>query len=768
MGKAAHAAAEDWQSCWKIGVGRKAYRSAQTADRLGDIAKTTQKASGINRAAQTALKNEYLTKGFKAISEIPEVAGWWKQTQATANAVFKTKTQFRNIAETVAFDVVTSFMIFGEGDESLDETMFDALASLGVDVPLAMQTTIEDSSFERKLKGILDGTLIGVVGGGLVDLLRLRRYARALKEATPAQRRQILKAFRQESDQLGEGVMTLAEKRFMRQGDPNSPVQNALARRAGVASDLDQGGFENFAKAQPGDLPQAPAGTPDPFLYDQNPLPPGVQGGELQINRLVNQVEQARLDQQRIAQLDAVERQNRLNKQGAAGFVSREGQPQLEGTTTPGSLNRETASTPLRDAPYPDNAPRGIVDQEIVPVRVSDAEATVTPQTIRSAVDEAVAAGRPLTEIQGAVKGLLPQRRINQIDYLERFAKDVANTENVIGGPESMWLNTIFNQGLAEGWVQIDAQTFKAFYNRRLALDLDKGDFARKAANGVDQAQDAARYDEWLEGRGKTSENPPNDAPQQRLGEMQEVDQAVAAGERDAVSAFLQSRALDEEQLGRMADEVTAPSDPDQLIADGLGIDSAQVPPFEVQKAAKGRGWEVVSPNGEVLEKGFYTTKKQAQKRADKELAGVKEQLARRAQQQLNDSNNQELRFAEEVPYTDGAAEGSIKLSARQIEEIQGLKASQELPRELFGVDDQLSAGKKTITASQQQMNELAFQFKRLLEGDLPPNRRRVVNNLVAKLEEQVSNLAPEVRRQKQAERLFEGVKRYLQHGDYC
>ena len=740
-----------------------------TASNIGKLSKS----SGAVRATNTALKNDYLTASFKAINDLPEIKSWWQATQKSAQAVLETKLTFKNIAETVAFDMLAGFMIFGEGDDSLDETMFDFAASLGIDIPVSLQTTIEDSSLERKLKGMLDGGLIGFFGGALVDFFRINRYARALKEATPQQRAQIIRAFKEESELLGKSAAEFAEKKFLLKGEEfaSSPVQNALANmvdRPGAGLDstpqsrLDQQSIEGFAKAEPGPLPDPlPAGI-DPFDVDG-----------LLLDRVVKQVEEARL--------------------------------KLPGTTSPASLGRPAAdgvATPLKNAPYPDEIPGGDPlnvqfdragfkrdrdgSLQVRNLGIENVEPTVTPQTIRRAVQDAIDRNVNPRRITAGVQKLLPTRRINQLDYIQSARVD-RNQAGVISAADSIWYNAILQRGLNEGWISLDPETFRTAVNRKVALDLDQADLANKAARGIDQAEDAARYEQYLE-----SADPANAGDAARLeetlkksepmnpGSMNPAVQAdleikdaenvasstegfvvpepaVDDGIRQAEEATLQSQGLSDSELQRMADEITASADPDDVIADGLGINARELPAFEVQKV--GRQYEVIGPDGEVVENGRYTTKKQAIKRADKEAAAVKEGLLRQAQQQLIDRNGEELLGARFPDPTDGDLTASVKLTESQYKAFQ---------QYLTGDPSKVFKG-RTMELSQNQLNEIAGDLRvRLEQGQITGNEARVLRNLVEKLDTAVADLAPEVRRQRAIQQARDNASTFLNHGEYC
>ena len=409
---------------------------------------------------------------------------------------------------------------------------------------------------------------------------------------------------------------------------------------------------------------------------------------------------------------------------------------------------------------YPDNAPGGT---EIVPVRVtvlgqSNVETTVTPQTIRSAVREALDLGMPLPEVQNRVKALLPRRRVNQLEYVTTTGSIGTNSEGVVNAADSIWLNEITGRGLAEGWVRVDPDSMELVFNRKAALELDEGEASLGVADGLDQADDAARYDEWLKQRTPTESM---DSPvQRRLGQMeagatpsdaspsskasqegvetaydefQGTDPALVEGERKAVEKANELQALNNEQLQRIANDFNGNARPEDVIADAFGIDVNGIPRPVVEKAQVGRGWEVYGTDGEVLRR--FTKKAEAQKFADKETASIIDELARRAQQQLDDGGDQVLRFAEPAMVRNSSLEGNLKLTAKQVEEIA----------QYLGLDPALAGGKGEHRVSQAEMDRIAAEIGSILEvEDVPPNRRRVLKNLAEKLDLEVQRLAPE------------------------
>ena len=429
---------------------------------------------------------------------------------------------------------------------------------------------------------------------------------------------------------------------------------------------------------------------------------------------------------------------------------------------------------------------------------------------------EALDMGMQLPEVKERVMQLLPNKRVNQVDYLES-SRILTNSQGVLDGVDSIWLNAITERGLREGWMQVDPDTLQQVYNRKAALELDRLDAIGRMGQGIDQADDAARYQQWLEGKEPMNPvwirrapremenpqqaaaplrpegpdeseqlqqwlqqqeganqvnnvNPPNDSIQDRLAQMdansaydqweaQQANPAVAAGERDAAIGANQLDALDDEQMSRLAAEVVAEDNPFDVVADGA-IDANNIPRADVVKAEVGRGWDVVGVDGESI--GRFTTKKQALKAAEREDARMLDELQRRAQQQLDDGADQVLRIGEPAMVRGSELQGSLKLTAKQVEELQRYPG-------LESFTSQFQEGRKTFAFTQAQMDELADGIKAMLQTEgLPTNRRRVLNNLAEKLDLEVQRLAPQARVQLMADQLLSDADRFLSHGDYC
>lgn len=778
------------------------YRSAKTADALADVARSAVKVGQGAKAARIASKNAYLNKGLQDISKLPEAASWWKSTTTQAGALIKSKVNPRNVAETIAWDAWSAFNVMGEGDAQLDETVFDMASDLGINVPDSLQTTADDTALWRKTKGMLDGTLFAYVGGGVIDMWRISRYAKAFKKASPKEKKAILEAFKADSDELGRGVASLADKRgtarFNALGDPNSEVQNWLARKAGVASDPLIDPVNGFARPlDGGDLPPPMDPSIDPFE----------EGGALA--RLDYQVNTERIRQQYELDMEAARQANLDTNSAVQNRLA-----QMEGVAEPFNEDPNYQAWLLRNAPAEDlmppqppgvGAPK-VVDGELVsqrpgpvgvtgglaetpaiqPVRVEvirPPAPTVTPQTIRAAVRDGLVVGMNPDDIRAAVRGLMPsKRRVDLIEYATKFPAQV-NQYGVVDAADSIWANYITNRGLQEGWATIDPATWQLSFSRKRAYDLDAGEIATRDAQALDQAIEAKQYQDWLASKEPMNPGSLDTAVQENLAKREaadaydawEADPARQMAQREAVTAEIEGEQLAESEFARMAENATA-ENPRQLVREMLGVNLDQAPAASVAKVDGGRGWEVISPEGDVVTR--TTTKRQGQKVADRISGEYRDELIKRAKQQAEDAQPQPVEVNNPVPLRDGDAIGSITVTDRQLAELERFSATVRDSQSAFWAQkykgktaDEIGGvvGQKTFDMAQGEMSALADGFRALLQtGDVPSPRAKVLKNLVEKLESETKRLEPEVRMQQTLDSIVDQAERFLDHGDYC
>jgi len=689
-----------------------AYRSAGTAQKLATGAAAANKAAKGTKAFKVASKNPYLTTAFKDIANAPEVAGWWKNSVNSFRAIKgmgKTKINPKNLAETLAMDLFASFNIFGEGNDGMDETVFDMFDDMGIDVNESLLQNPLDSGLDRKLKGMLDGTLFSFVGGGLVDLYRIGKFRRAFDAASDVDKKAIKQAFLASYEELGNGV-----------GSMLSRVNAAATRELGpgAASQLDPFGRQPLNDGREAFYGSEPfSGAYDPFDT------PGV-----------------------LARLDDVRAKN----------------DSFELAETQAMVNARSAieGVDVRTQAFPEQ-PRlmsSLDADAVVSARIRVEEPTVSPGGIADAVDQSVANGVPPEQIVADVRRLMPRKRVDLIDYV-KMNPPQRNGVGLIRASDQIWMDYILKTGLEEGWVRLD-DDFNPIFIRSAAKEADVGGLVEQQAKALDELQQIRDFEMFADSRPKgdaadldarLKERQPENYPASETMPVQ--DPAALAAEADAINAAKNEDALADEDFARLAKSVVA-EDPDQLIRDQLRVDPLQADEsVTVAKSETGRGWEVYDQDGELYQNGRFTTKRAAEKFAAKERKALRDDLAKRAQQVADDDAGELIEYGTMEFARDGDLLGDVKITGPQ------LKALKELGIE--GLPEK--AGKTTFT--QAQMSDIV---SRAMEAGATGNQGRVLNRIIENFDVAVRELEPQVRIQRQSQKLIEQTKRVLNHGDYC
>jgi hypothetical protein len=192
--------------------GGSAAKKATTAAMEGlDFAKGTAAAKAAGRAG----RNSWLQATYKEIADAPEAATWWRSVQDSTKALTQlgkgsAGQKIRTVGEALGWDAFVAFNVYGEGDNSFDETIGDALAEFGINTWLP-RTGIEDTGLDRKWKQMAEGVAVGGIVSGLLDMARVYQFSKAFNAAEPAQKAAIRDAFAKEAGGLGEGIAGLSE-----------------------------------------------------------------------------------------------------------------------------------------------------------------------------------------------------------------------------------------------------------------------------------------------------------------------------------------------------------------------------------------------------------------------------------------------------------------------------------------------------------------------------------------------------------------------------
>lgn len=599
--------------------------------------------------------------------------------------------------------------------------------------------------------------------------------------------------------------------------DFNSPVQNRLAQMEGLASQLNEDPLyqEWLASRAPNETFMPPQAGGNPALEQfrqQGAMPtPSAQGGPGDLQAYQQWLEQrARMPE---AELDprVQESLRRLEGIGEPTPVTRAPEADMPAAEETSQLVPAARSL---EAGMP--AFGGIEPVNVVDLGPRPPAPTVTPQTIRNAFEADIydafmrsqeltfvegpdGVMRSLSEMRNSIKQLVPSTRVDAIEYMDSFTP-MANELGVINASDSVWMNFITNRGLAEGWASIDPDTMKVRFNRRTAVELDRGESAIKQAEALDQLNELNRYEEWLWNKELVNGSPQmrpevqdnlaakeaRDAydqweAAQTAQRMAEPDPARVDTERQAVTAAVEADQLNNaEELRLTAAEAAGLEgqlDDASVVREYLGttLDTIQRP--EVAKAEVGRGWEVLGADGEALAK--TRTKREADKLADAELRRLQEAMVSRARQLEADATDQAMNMRTGDPIYDSDVVGKVTLTETQIEAVK--RYSEAIRRQLdadfirrtggqafFNIND-IKGSKRTFEMTQGEMYDIVDGIKALLgTGEVTGAKARVLRNIADKLDTSMKLLEPEARAQRFANNITADAKRFLDHGDFC
>lgn len=790
-------------------AGSKASQGTTAAMEGLDFAKGTAAAKAADRVG----RNSWLQATYKDIAAVPEARTWFQSVgdsvkSLAPRAVAKRITP-RNVAEAIGWDAFVAFNVYGEGDDSFDETITDMLANSGLPNLPFLKTEVQDSGVIRKLKQMAEGVATGAALNTVIDVARVYQFSRAFSGASDSEKVKIAQAFQKEAGELGSGIAGIL-------------TPSAESLQAGRSAAMEKGARLNALYGQ----------------IESEKIGQRYQNDLLTAQLRNNAVADVGYDPQLQAQLTQGQglnpQQLMANQQMVAGS-----QEMLPGTMPAGLLPEgqvqqlapgvEPAMLPGGPEAQPPGAPpAGLmgaggelapVTPGMEPVQVFDLgprppAPVVTPQTIRSAfeadafdvfkqaeeltyVEGPDGVMRSITELRDGVKRLVPSTRVDALEYFQN-ARPQANELGVIPAADSVWMNFITSRGLSEGWANIDPDTMTVRFNRKAAVELDQGDLAAKQAESLDQLDQLNQYEQWLANKELAdadlmaqADNQLNDGPGATdvIDPAAQIDEAQAAGvdpvksdlERQAVASEIEAQQFDTAEELRLSQaelaKMTGQLDDDTVVREYLGttLDSVQRP--EVIKSEMGRGWEVYDLQGELIGKG--ATKKAAEKLADGELNRLREATLARARQMEADAADDAMNVTTGAPVYESEIVGSIKLTDSQIEAIQkfspGIQAQMRADWEkrtggkaFINMND-LGGSKKTFELTQGEMFDITDGIKALLQtGEIAGPRARVLRNIADKMDTAMKLLEPEARAQRFANDTAADAKRFIDHGDYC
>ena len=726
------------------------------ASRLG---KGQQAALGVleeagSKAGKIAKADDWLNATYKAVATADkggEVTKWWGSVKDSTKALTqltREKGRVRTLAEAVAWDAFAAFNVYGEGDYEFDETLNDMLASNGLPSIPGLTTSATDSGLVLKIKQMTEGLLMGGVINAALDMSRVYRFSRAFSKADAAEKELIVKAFNADAQEIGTSIAKSLEF------DPRT---------------VDMGpGLRTY---QPATVPyQAPYG---PFGAPQGPAAPALQGPQQiapplsQVDQLIAQAESQRIANRLQVDMDTIDRVQAdqaiddLMPPSAGGnpaadqFSQAQQFDQTVADATPPQLDNPALAQFQQQGPRPVDAfspPEEIKAAVQMDLQSFDMTELLPEQVI-------------ITAILDKLVQILPQKRVDRLDYVKKFAPR-ANSTGTIDAVDSIWMNSIANQSLEEGWGAIDSNTMDIKFNRQAALDFDKGELEAKKAAAWDEATAVEQFNAKPVQQADEAVQPAQaDDAAEAVGDV-EADPAFENAARNEATAETEIQQLEASEAARLSDpqarSISGELTDEEVVREFNGRQLADVEVPTVQKA-EGRGWEVIGPDGEVIDTA--PTKKAAVKKAEAEAKKAQDAEVAAARQKQADGTPEAVEVGIGDPIAESTVMGKVKLTGRQMQSVNELIPSL---KSQFN-PEQVARTAKNFDLTLTEMGQLAEAIsQKLAAGGLDRNETKVLKNVLDKLDTSSKVLQEQARLKAHAVDIDVQTNRFLTHGDNC
>ena len=492
---------------------------------------------------------------------------------------------------------------------------------------------------------------------------------------------------------------------------------------------------------------------------EQLQLPPGA----------ARQIDNYSLLDESVGQVEKVRLQNQLSQETQANLLKQEQLSQAA------QLGRQTTDI----VPSP-GGELGPVGGPIEPVNVQvmrPPEPTVTPQTLRRGFDQYVRqrfgeAGFE-QELVDNVKRLMPRNRVDAIDLFEKFPLRF-NGMGTMPASDSIYSNYLIKRGMSEGWVTSNSDMM-LMYNRKLAFDFDRNEFALKQASALDEADEIARYNarlqegvtdpatgavqkgldpETADVRKATNEYDDFEARPEGTGEISDP-ALIEAKRQEQLAAVEEAGATAAEQQQQMIDAAAAYADigsDRQVVAEMLNLDIDNLPQYQIEKVGN-RRYQILDEAGESIDGRNYSTLKAARKGgeiAQKEqikgyVAQARAAAARSSDQVIGTSFGTTIADSELV-------RGVVKLTKRQGEVLNELG----IPLNQLDLD-----------LSQAQLSGMSSAVRQLLESSTG-SQKQVLNNILKRIDQKVTELGPAARLAVEVDKTITSAQKFLKDGEIC
>ena len=387
----------------------------------------------------------------------------------------------------------------------------------------------------------------------------------------------------------------------------------------------------------------------------------------------------------------------------------------------------------------------------------------------------------------------MPRNRVDAIDLFEKYELRY-NGIGTMGASDSIYSNYLINRGMSEGWITSNADML-LMYNRKLAFDFDRNEFALKQASALDEADEIARYNARLQDdidpatqsvqkgldpetadvrkatneyddfeagnissgpvRGQTVDGRTELQRQNGLNNGLNDEAFIEAKRREALAATEEAGATAAEQQQQMVDAAAAYADigsDRQVVAEMLNLDVDNLPQYQIGKVGN-RQYQILDEAGESIDGRNYSTLKAAKKGAE---IAQKEQIkgyVAQARAAAARSSDQPIRASFGTTISDSElVRGVVKLTKRQGEVLSELG----IPLNQLDLD-----------LSQAELSGMSSSVRQLLESS-SGSQRQVLNNILKRIDQKVTELGPAARLAVEVDKTITAAQKFLKDGEIC
>ena len=229
----------------------------------------------------------------------------------------------------------------------------------------------------------------------------------------------------------------------------------------------------------------------------------------------------------------------------------------------------------------------------------------------------------------------------------------------------------------------------------------------------------------------------------------------VEARRQEQLAAVQEAGAQNAEQLQVDIDAIAAYGDigsDRQVVAEMLNLDLDRLPAYEVEKIGS-RQYQVLDELGESVDGNTYSTLKGARKGAEVARKAQRKEYVAKARAMADRAADQPVQSRIDVDITDSpAVRGELNLTKRQAEILN------ELGIPINGTK---------LDLSQADLSGMSQSINQLMEG-ATAGQRRVLKNILKRVDEKVIDLAPAARLAIEVDKTITASQKFLKDGEIC